>query len=70
MVANTQYGTVGSLALIVGGVLFSAAVVMQDVGADPGALTQGLGYLSLVLFAVGIAALVAMMFDMYGEDDY
>lgn len=70
MTANTQYGTVGALALIVGGVLSAAAIVMQDVGTNPNPLTQGAGLLSLVLFAVGIVALVAMMFDVYSDDDY
>lgn len=65
----TQYGRVGALALVVGGIVFSVGVIGQDVGANPSAMAQGAGYLGIALFVVGMAALLAMMFSIYGDED-
>ena len=66
MSENTStYGTVGAAALIVAVVAWGAAVVMGEAGSNPDAVTQSIGYLGLVLLAVGIVTLVAMLVSSY-----
>ncbi len=65
----STYGKTGSAALVVAGVVWTIAVAMGDVGANPDALTRGLGYLGLALLAVGMVSLVLMLVDLYtGEE--
>ncbi|MES3517834.1 MAG: hypothetical protein PPP58_09245, partial [Natronomonas sp.] len=64
----TQYGRTGVGALVVGGLLAAFGVARQDVGANPDTLTFGASLAALVLFAVGIVALVLMIYGVYGEE--
>lgn len=66
---GSQYGKVGALTLALGGIAFGFAITTQEAGADPDGLTQTVGFLALALFAIGIVALVKMMFDIYGEEE-
>lgn len=68
MTSDSQYGTMGALALVVGGIVFGLAVTFQDVGADPAAIVLGAGIVALVLLAVGILGLLSLQFEVYEEE--
>lgn len=70
MSENTStYGKTGAAGLVVGIIVWAAAVVLGEAGSAPDAMTQSIGYAGLALLAIGIIALVAMLLGTYNAEE-
>lgn len=68
MTSDSRYGTIGSLALVLGGLLIAAGVTFHDVGTDPDQFVLGAGLIGVLLVAVGILGLLSLQFEVYEEE--
>lgn len=68
MTSDSRYGTIGAIALTLGGILIAAGVTFHDVGTDPDQLVLGAGMIGILLVAVGILGLLSLQFDVYEEE--